>query len=567
MGCTRPFGRERWIIAGFVALTAALLLAPEPARAALDDADRAEILEQRGAHSLRTGDTQDALNQLYESLQLRPDDPEALALYARALLEAGRTADAEKVTQRLRRLQPDDADVNFLLALTAYRQQDWIAARGFLEKARAARPDDARVRLYLGRAYQELGEDQNAETELIEASRLDPEFQGPAAYRLGVLHLQRSELRDARRFFEEVRAIDPDSELAKSAEAYLRLMQDAEPQRLAVWARLGVAYDTNLTVGGADDLVSQSDKSGARFSGEVGLNGKLFEWNGVSMRAGFTSYASFYNVSQGDFDLLQLRPWTLVSYQPLEQLAFDVRLTHERVWRDRHSFKAAHYVQPAIRIMPARGWLTRLFAEYEDRNYLDAFELIPTRDRDGQVRRVGIDQYFPLPNPFSPGSLAYLRLGYRYRVESSDGHHFDSRSHKPLATIGFGLPWDMDLTIDASWERRAFARESFFEAFREATALDPFTPTGNIFNNGALLTPGVPCQVALAPPGPFAESLGTCNTNARLDRITQTRVRLRKNIGRHVSVETFYRWVDWDSQTQEFDFDRHIVGFAATFRR
>ncbi len=564
MGFTRLLGKERRIVAGFSALVAATLLAAGPASAALDDAARAEILQQRGAHALRTGDTEAALLKLYESLQLRPDHPETLALYARALLESGRPAEAEQVTQRLRRSNPNDPDVHFLLALTAYRQQDWIAARGHLEAARAAAPQDARVRLYLGRAYQELGEDQNAEIELQEAARLDPEFQGPAAYRLGLLHLQRSELRDAERFFEEVREIDPDSELARSAERYLQELRKRQPQRISLWARLGAAYDSNLTIAGADDQVDQSSVDGYRAVLETGLNARVFEWNGLSLRTGFTGYVSYHN-KEHSFDIQQIRPWTSLSYQPLQQLAFDVRLTHERVWRNYHSFKAANFVQPAIRIMPAKGYLTRIFGEWEDRNYLDAFESIPTRDRDGQVRRLGIDQYFPIPNPFSEG-LAYLRLGYRYRVEASDGHHFDSRSHKPLATIGFSLPWDMDISVDASWERRAYARESFFEAFREASG-EGAVRAAPVFNGNG--TAGE-CQIVFADPStgtPFFENLGTCNTNSRLDRITQARVRLRKNIGNHVTLETFYRWVDWESQTQEFDFDRHIVGFAATFRR
>ncbi|NNL65471.1 MAG: tetratricopeptide repeat protein [Myxococcales bacterium] len=534
-------------------LAALLCLAP-PAEAALDDAARAEIMHQRGARALRSGDTAEAIDWFNKSLELRPDQAETLALYARALLEAGRPADAEQVTQRLRAIHPGDSDVIFLLAVTAYRQQDWITARRYLEEARAAHPRDARVRLYLGRAYQELGEDTNAEQELIEASRLDPDFQGPAAYRLAILHLQRNESDEAKRFFEEVRAIDPDSELAKSAGLYLKLMQERAPQRFSYWAKLGFAYDSNMTLAGAGDLVAQSDEAGYRGSLEVGFNGKLFQWKQLSMRAGITNYVSYHD-KEHEFDIQQVRPWLLTTWRPLEMLAFDVRLTHEQVWRNYHHFKSAHFVQPAIRWTPLPGWLSRAFYEYENRNYHDAFELIPTRDRDGSVQRIGFDQYIPLPNPFDDGP-AYFRIGYRYRIEASNGHHFDSRSHKPLATIGFSLPYDMNLTVDASWERRAFARESFFEVARELGGFQQPQP---------LRTPT--CNFTLPPAGAFAENFAGCKSNSRLDRVTQSRVRLRKNIGKHWTVEGWYRWVDWESDTQEFDFDRHIVGMAATFRR
>ena len=67
--------------------------------------------------------------------------------------------------------------------------------------------------------------------------------------------------------------------------------------------------------------------------------------------------------------------------------------------------------------------------------------------------------------------------------------------------------------------------------------------------------------------GPEIEQLSGCNSNDRLDQIAQARVRLRKNIGKSFSVETYYHWVNWSSNTKEFDFTRHIVGLTATFRR
>ena len=75
-----------------------------------------------------------------------------------------------------------------------------------------------------------------------------------------------------------------------------------------------------------------------------------------------------------------------------------------------------------------------------------------------------------------------------------------------------------------------------------------------------------------SPPDPFTstpemDNFNNCSSRNRLDKITQARVRVRKNIGKHWTLETYYRYVDWSSNTAEYDFDRHIVGLAATFRR
>ena len=85
----------------------------------------------------------------------------------------------------------------------------------------------------------------------------------------------------------------------------------------------------------------------------------------------------------------------------------------------------------------------------------------------------------------------------------------------------------------------------------------------------ALQPPGCNFSVQLeegqGPPGSF--TFANCGSDDRLDQIAQTRIRLRKSFGRSWSVEGFYNWTDWSSDVKEFDFNRHFVGFAATFRR
>jgi len=553
MGFVRPRARNRMQIA-IVGVLAASLLAASPAAAALDDAARAEIMHQRGAHALRAGNVQKALEWLWEALKIDDERPDTLALYARALLEAGRPADAEQVMKVLRRAKPGDGDVSFLLGVTAYRQQDWITARQYLEEARDANPGDPRVRLYLGRAYQELGEDSKAVVELNEAGRLDPELRGPAAYRLAILHLQRGESREAKRHFKEVIELSPGTDLASSSQLYLKLMEQSEPRRLSYWVKLGGAWDSNVTLAGANDQIEQEAESGYETSLELGMNARLLSWKGLTLRAGFDNYVSYHPYGDHEFDIQQVMPWMLTTYQPLPWLAFDARLTYEQVWRNYDHFKGAYYAQPAVRFFPRPGWVTKFFWEYEDRDYYDAFAVIPIRDRDGQVRRYGLDQYFPLPNLLHDGP-AYLRVGYRFRQEASSGVEFDSHSHKPLLTIGMSLPWGMDVTLDGSWERRDFARPSLFEVVREITGGVGFAALP------AVVPQPANCNFSIAQ-----SDFSRCRSDQRLDQIAQARIRLRKSFGKSWSVEGSYSWTDWSSNVQEFDFNRHIVGLAATFR-
>ncbi len=506
----------RWVP---VCLAVLALAAPAVADVATDP--QTNILYERGAHALRTGQVDDAVDYLGRALDRSPDDPRVLQLYARALLEAGRPDEAAAIAERLRNLDPDDADALFLAALSEYRQGNWQAARDYLERARDLRPADPRVRLFLGRAYQELGADTNAERELMEASRLDDDYAGPAAYRLGILKLARNELEEAREFFEEVKAIDPGSELARSAEQYLELLRRQRPRWYSVYLRTAFEYDTNINLaGGNNDLIEISEEDGVRGTAELGLSARLIRTERFQLRAGTTLYKSYHSCCH-DFDIEQVRPWALASVKITNWLSADTRGAFENVSTDFNRFRDHWEFQQSLRFTPLPGWLTRLSFRYSERNF--RFSTTEGRDRDGRLFEPSIDQYFPIPHPFEWGNM-FFRLGALYRFEDSQGREFDSEGLRGLLTFGASLPWSVFMLLDASHERRHYDVPSSFELARDPSA------------------------------------------SRRLDRITRARVIFRRPIGEHWTVETYYRFHRWDTDVEEFDFKRHVIGVAATFR-
>ncbi len=182
-----PLARLHWGVAARVLL---LLLASTSASAAAPRSHEADLYYERGAHALRKGEAEAAVEYLGRAIELVPDDPDALALYARALLLLGRPDQAVEALEDLRYIAPSAPDLELMLGLARSRLGQWRAARDHLEVAREREPQSSRVHLFLGIAYQELGQNEAAERELREAFALDPALELPRAYRLALLALR-----------------------------------------------------------------------------------------------------------------------------------------------------------------------------------------------------------------------------------------------------------------------------------------------------------------------------------------------------------------------------------------
>ncbi len=498
-----------------------LLSIPVEAPAGESPESKAAAAYDRGARALRQGDSAAAAEHLERALEFAPSDTQSLALYSRALLEQGRTEEAIANLEKLRAIDPDATDVHFLLAMAHFRLGQWEAARDQLLEARERQPNEGRVHLLLGRAYQELGDNESAERALVEAARIDPALLGPVAYRRGLLALEQQKLVEAREFFEEVNEKMPNSTLARSAEAYIKYLESGAGRRWNAWVTLGAAHDTNVNLVGQGAFTASTTRERDQLGIlDFGMSARLWNKGKFGLRGGFDGGLT-YHTDQTDFDVDRSRGWLVGTVQFTERVAADLRYEIEGVWTDFASFRRNNVIEPALRIAPASGFLTRIFWRYDDRSFYQ--RVTDNRlDRDGNVSTLGIDEFFPFPeilDPFDWGQ-GFVRLGYRHRTESTSGSDFDSQGHAPVVTLGVPMPEEVMLLLDGSWEWRRYKEPSVFE-----------------------LTGG-----------------------KRRDRIFQTRVALRRPIGDWVTMEASWRRVRWYSNVDLFDFRRHIVSLLATLR-
>ncbi len=127
-----PLAGLWWYLPASVLL---LFLGPVSQSPAAPRAYEADLRYERGAHALRSGDFEAALEDLARTVELVPDDADALGLYARALLLAEQPHEAVEVLEDLKHLEPSAADLDLLLGLARSRLGEWAVARDHLEAA------------------------------------------------------------------------------------------------------------------------------------------------------------------------------------------------------------------------------------------------------------------------------------------------------------------------------------------------------------------------------------------------------------------------------------------------
>jgi Flp pilus assembly protein TadD len=502
-----------------IPLAALLLALVAPPVPAAERSYAADLAYELGARALRQRDPATAVEKLGRAVELAPLDPAAHSLYARALLLAGRPAEAADILQRLRELDPAAPDLDMMLGLALLRMAEWNGARDHFEAARQADPRNGRVHLFLGVAEQELGEPEAADRAFDEAGVLDPTLKPRVAYRRALVALRTTtDEAEARRLLEDVLTEVPGSLLADSAAMHLRRLELGETRRWEVRGSIGFAYDTNVNLAGQDDFFPTSGETDYRGEFELGLEGLVLDRQGLRFRIGYQGDLSAHR-SEKDLDIEANELWALASYDLTRRVGLELRYGLGWAWADWESYRRTHAIEPTLRVFEREDLFTRFFYRLEDRGFFLEDGGVRQLDRDGQVRTMGVEQYWILPNLRGWGT-GFARVSLRYRTEDTQGDNFDSHGGIGVATLGVALPWDTFLVAEGWLEKRRFDHQSLFAPTR----------------------------------------------GDRRDRITQVRLGLRRPVGEHFSVSGGWRYIHWDSNVALYDFDRHVTDLRLTYR-
>jgi len=511
-------------------LGAAVLVAAWIAPAARA-ADEGLVLRQAAEQLAAAGRCDEAIAKARRARELAPADARAAAVEGRCAIQQKRYDDAIAPLETARRLDPTLPGVSADLAMAHYHRGDPAAARRELEAAERETPGDPKVLLYQGLLHFEASEHTQAAGALERAARADAEIDPLASYYASLAWQRARERERARAALEGVVARSPSSPWADEARAALARMDGADAAfGMGPWwasATGGVEWDDNVVLRGDDvSLPSQiSDEDDVRGYWIAELGAELFRtehWAGGAL-AGYygNAHADLHSFDQqsptaslwldrrvGERNYFRLQPWfsyTWLSTDPYLMAAGGTLSYH-------HSFDGA-----------GAG---RLYAQYGYRDYMynttnprviDDFgnDISEERDHDGTDFRVGYDHALAVTDSTT------LRAGVahgRYEAEGSEYSHVSYGGHVGVTQA---LPARFVLDLEGSYDYEPYRQESSFPV--------PFPDPGH-------------------------------NSAKRRDNVWSARALLERPLTDWLTVATYWRYFENDSNTPVFDYDRNIVG-------
>ena len=521
---------------GGLALGMLLLLSSQPGFAERPTSLSGQVMYERGARSLRAGDTEAALEFLDRASDLDPRNVDILSLYGRALLIAGKPDKAMAVFDRFAASNPGSTKLNYYQGIASYQLGRWAKTIEYLGPEVEKRPGEGLIRLYLGVAYQETGQPEKAREMLEEAAQVDPTLRAAALYRIGVMALEQKNAEEATKYLTEVEQIAAGSALARSARNYLDQIDSGLYRPVAAFATLLGGYDSNVTLQTGEELTFQPDLKSGVGSGNFGLSTLLVDTERFDLRVGANAFVNVHGSNPANnYDQALVRGFAIGSLEITDWMRFNLGYSFEYVWLNYSKFRATNDVDVSLRFIPFGDFVTSVFYEIREQEYLlNIPPSLKDLNADGAVQRAGIQQIWYTPDWFGWGK-GFIGATFEFRHESSEGTEYDSNGYQPIAQIGVPLPFRMFWTASAGYEWRLFRNASCFY-------------DGS--NNQAGL-----CGSPVASTFP-----------KRRDKIVRVFSNLRISVTEAFYLDLSYQYSNRFSNTHFYRYDRNVIEFGGTYR-
>lgn len=498
-----------------------LLLFGGASIAAAEDADKGAVLRTRAALFASQGLCDEALIVLERARSLAPQDAAAALLEGQCLFQAKRYAEAVVSLEDAVRLDPSSGEAALFLGMAQYHVGESDAAAETLERAEELLPDNAQASLYRGLALLDQAQHEEAAARLNRASTIDPSNVEPvASYYAALAYQSTGRTQEADAALRRVSELAPGTEWDRQAQAALAGGGAARSYQLRRWLvlRAGLSYDSNVALVGNDvarpDFVSGEADGRGEWAVEAGTEVFRNEKWGVGVLADYYGNAYF---RETDFSQAFVRAgvWvdrlfgdsTVARLQPLFGASFYGYEDYLRFYG---------VLAEVFQDWGVAGSGT-FFARYAYNDFLypvlgSTSQLRSIRNRDGHDVRSGYDHAYPVT------SSTTLEGGPFFRYYDAKGSEWDYAGGGLWLGVVQQLPWKLLGELSGSYAYDKYADPSTF------------------------LLPGEKIQ-------------------DREDNVWTVHASLERPVFWDRLVATA-RWtyLNDDSNTDVFDYDRHIAG-------
>jgi hypothetical protein len=431
-----------------------------------------------------------------------------------------------------RNLPDASPEVDLYLGVSEYHLGLLDDARASLDRAKARGEDGALLELYTGLLKLQGDDARGAALALERARRADSRAVEPvASYYAWVAWRNADDEERAEAALARVREQDPDGPWIAEAERVLA-GEPSETPNFWLNAEAGLEYDSNVTIrgGGVNQVFINGDTVSGKDDGRgiwtLDGGSELFrneKWSGGVLGA-YTGTANF-DISEFDAHYPVAGTWLDHHFGP--QTTLRGRYDFGYAWVNYDPYVLSNVLSATL----FQGWdeagnteLT-FSAGFYDFKYdrLDPTPGDPTtqiHDIDQDGTGLSVELLHRVEVGFED---LEARAGYRYTNYDADGGEFDYNAHRFLA--GF----DLTLPFEVMWDSWG------------AFTYQPYRHTSVYAKAGQA--------------GP-----------THRDRVWEFGTEFEKFVTEDVSVLARYRFIDTGSNTDVYDYDRHVVGAYVRIR-
>ena len=403
----------------------------------------------------------EALGYLREAVDQEPKNVEAWYYMGLVYIAQQRMAQAAEALERARALTPNDFSVRFLLGVVYFSQERYELAEPILEQCFRERPKTEGLGYYVGfmryrkKRYAPAVEAFRAESSENPAiQQLTRFYSGLALAVMGLPERAAVELDAATRGLTGSALTGPAERLRDSFAAGV-----PGGNRFHAELRLGFTYDTNVKVNPAPshDPIAESLRYRATESlGELASLTLSYDWLRSGPWESTVGYQFFENYvnSFPDFSVQDhvgvlgmtyrgaIETGALAGRRFLlgSQYAYDYQTLGGQQFLQRHTGTVFGTTQwnaspegkawlPANVTTPIARVQGKMFAKFSD------FPAPPEEERSGINYMIGLSHTF-----YWSGDKHWLRLGYQWDMDDTDGRDFQYRGNRILAGVQYTLP-------------------------------------------------------------------------------------------------------------------------------
>lgn len=482
-------------------------------------ADEALVLRMSAERLAAEDRCEEAIDRARRARALAPDDAAAAAVEGHCALRLLRYGDAATALAEASRLAPKDAETAIELAMANYHLGDRDRAEAALARAKQLAPDDARVALYEGLLLAQRADDPRGAAEALErAGKLDPSVDPYASYFAGQTWRRASDRGRARESLERARERAAGGPYAAEIERALAEL-DAGANAPGVWLRAmgGVEYDDNVVLrSDASQPIEVSDEDDGVGVWSLQLGAEPFrnrDW-ALGVMGGYQGNGHF---DLGRFDLQYPTLSAYLDRRVDGQSFLRLQTFGGYAWTDEKPYLGHGGGELSVHRSFDDAGAGRLWFRVGYQDYLFPIQgPSDAPDRDGWEYLGGYDHSLPL------SAQTILRAGVVAGAYRAEGRDYDGATVGVHLGLHQSLPWRLELDLLGSYAYQPYEHRSSYA-----------------------LLPG--------------------ESEDREDHVWTASAELARPITDWLIASARYRYVNEDSNTAAYDYDRHVAGGYLTF--